>query len=84
MVISRSTNSYMRSRRSVTLQPMGKPSRILKPASDLRAFVTTGRWPAMRASSSTALVSSLRSPTASPTPMFRVTLARRGAAMAEP
>ena len=35
----------MRSRRSVTMQPIGQPSRILKPATDLRALVTTGFWP---------------------------------------
>jgi hypothetical protein len=36
--IRRSRNSYMRSPRRVTLQPIGQPSRILKPAMDLRAM----------------------------------------------
>ena len=40
----------MRSPRSVTLQPMGMPSRILKPAIDLVARVIAGRWPEMIAS----------------------------------
>ena len=33
----RSRNSYIRSLRRVTLTPIGQPSRILKPAMDLRA-----------------------------------------------
>jgi len=32
----------MRSRRSVTLQPTGQPSRILKPAIEVFALVMTG------------------------------------------
>ena len=35
----------MRALRSVTLQPMAWPSRILKPAIAFLAFVFTGRWP---------------------------------------
>ena len=42
MFTRRSRNSYIRSRRNVTLQPIGMPSRILKPATDLRASVVTG------------------------------------------
>ena len=38
----RSIISYMRSPRSVTLQPIDMPSRSLKPAIDLRALVITG------------------------------------------
>ena len=45
MVISRSMNSYMRALRSVTLQPIGRPSRILKPAIAFFASVFTGFWP---------------------------------------
>ena len=37
----------MRSPRSVTLQPMGMPSRILKPAIEFLARVITGRCPAI-------------------------------------
>jgi hypothetical protein len=33
--------------RSVTLQPIGMPSRSLKVAIDLRALVMTGFWPAI-------------------------------------
>src|SRR5690625_6462099 len=38
MDTKRSRNSYIRSCRRVTLHPMGQPSRILKPAIDLRAL----------------------------------------------
>src|SRR5207237_1068539 len=41
MFTSRSTNSYMRVLRSVTLQPIAWPSRTLKVAIDLRALVIT-------------------------------------------
>ena len=37
----------MRSRRSVTAQPIGMPSRSLKPEMALRALRTVGRWPVM-------------------------------------
>ena len=53
----RSRKSYMRSPRSVTRAPIGIPSRILKPAIDLRARRTRARCPAMRVSSSIALSS---------------------------
>src|SRR5215475_945392 len=39
ILISRSTNSYMRVLRKVTLQPIGWPSRTLKVAIDLLAVV---------------------------------------------
>ena len=35
----------MRSRRSVTIAPIGWPSRSLKVAIDFLALVTTGFWP---------------------------------------
>ena len=37
----------MRSRRSVTLQPIGRFSRSLKVAIDFLAWVMTGFWPVM-------------------------------------
>ena len=47
IVTRRSMNSYMRVLRSVTLAPMGMPSRSLKVEIDLRALVITGFWPAI-------------------------------------
>ena len=44
----------MRALRSVTLQPIGRPLRILKPAIAFFAIVFTGFWPAIAVSSSTA------------------------------
>ena len=41
IVIKRSKNSYIRPLRSVTLHPIGWPSRTLKVAIDFRAFVIT-------------------------------------------
>ena len=78
MLIRRSRNSYMRSRRSVTLQPIGQPSRILKPAIDLRALVTTGFWPAISVHVGDRVLDDLLVAIASPTPMFRVILSMRG------
>src|SRR5579875_3281679 len=49
MFIKRSKNSYMRSPRRVTMQPMDMPSRSLKAAMDFLALVTTGFWPEMAA-----------------------------------
>ena len=63
-------NSYMRSRRSVTLAPIAMPSRSLKVAIDLRDLVTTGFWPVIAVRSATAPSTALRSLTASPTPML--------------
>ena len=64
----------MRAPRSVTLQPTGKPSRSLKAAIALRAFVTSGFWPVISVMSPTALSMTFLSATASPTPMFTVIL----------
>ena len=69
---SRSRNSHIRSPRSVTFAPIGMPSRILKPAIDLRARRTWARCPAMIVSSSTAESSCFASFFASPTPMLSV------------
>ena len=44
----------MRSRRSVTLQPIAMPSRSLKVAIDLRDLVITGFWPVIAVRSATA------------------------------
>src|SRR5215470_1754830 len=70
MLISRSMNSYMRALRSVTLQPIGWPSRTLKVAIDLRALVITGFWPAISDRSAAAASTFLRSLTPSPMPML--------------
>ncbi|MNG32018.1 hypothetical protein D3C84_1179340 [compost metagenome] len=64
--------------RSVTMQPIGWFSRILKPAMAFFDLVTTGFWPAILVRSATALSRTFLSATASPTPMFRVILVRRG------
>ena len=55
---SRSRNSYIRLRRSVTAAPTGTPSRRPKFEIDLRARVTTGFWPVIAPSSFTTLSSS--------------------------
>ena len=73
----------MRAPRSVTLQPIGMPSRSLKPAIDFFALVISGRWPAMIASCSTASSSAFEFCLASPTPMLSVILLRRGSCMGE-
>src|SRR5258708_3147302 len=81
MLTSRSMNSYMRSPRSVTMAPIGIPSRTLKAAMDFLALVITGFcpviWPRSLASGSMIL----RFCVASPTPMFTTILCRRGTAM---
>ena len=64
----------MRSRRSVTLPPIGMPSRTLKVAIDLRARVIAGFCPAILARSASAAVTFLVSLTASPTPMLTTIL----------
>ena len=71
----------MRSPRSVTLQPMGMPSRILKPAIEFLARVTSGRCRLMIASSSTASSSAFELSLASPTPMLSVIFWSRGTAI---
>ena len=60
------------------MQPIARPSRILKLAIALRARVTTGFWPAILAMSPTAASMFFLSLTASPTPMFSVILVMRG------
>ena len=70
----RSTNSYIFSPRSVTLQPMAMPSRILKFATEFFAFVTTAFCPAMISRSFTAESKIFAFSFASPTPMLMTTL----------
>src|SRR2546428_4552056 len=81
MLISRSRNSYIFSPRSVTIVPMGTPARSLKLAIDFFALVTTGFWPAIVASSSTALSSTFMLAIASPMPMFTTIFSTFGTAM---
>ena len=69
----------MRAPRSVTLQPIAIPSRSLKPAMDLVAFVISGFWPAMIAICSTASSRAFAFCLASPTPMLSVIFWTRGA-----
>ena len=78
IVTRRSRNSYMRSRRSVTLQPIGMPSRSLKFATDLRARHTAGFCPLIRVSSLIAACNFFWSWVASPTPMLSTILSSRG------
>ena len=74
----------MRAPRSVTLAPIGMPSRSLKAAIDFRARLICALWPAIRVSCSAALSSALALVFASPTPMFSVIFATRGTSMIEP
>src|ERR1017187_4972251 len=67
---SRSKNSYMRSPRRVTMQPIAWPSRSLNCEMDLAALVMTGFWPAIWPSSLTAPSISLAFCVASPSPML--------------
>ena len=73
----------MRTPRSVTMQPIGTPSRILKPAIAFFDLVTTGFWPAIFERSLTAWSITFLSDTASETPMLRVILVMRGACIAD-
>ena len=68
----------MRSRRSVTIAPIFWPSRSLKVAIDFFALVTTGFWPAIARSSSTAESMILGFAMASPRPMLMVIFMSRG------
>ena len=68
----------MRALRSVTLQPIGCPSRTLKVAIDLRALVITAFWPAISDRSAAADSTFLRSATPSPMPMLITTLSSLG------
>src|SRR5712692_8406401 len=74
----RSRNSYIRAPRSVTLAPMGTPSRSLKFAIDFFAFVTTGLWPEIACRSAVAKSSTFAFSRPSPTPMLMTTFSRRG------
>ena len=68
----------MRSRRRVTLQPIGMPSRSLNWAIDFLALVITGFWPAICSISAAAVSTFFLSWVASPTPMLMTILSRRG------
>src|SRR5258707_1297945 len=81
MLTRRSRNSYMRSPRSVTLQPIAWPSRTLNVATDFFAFVTAGFWPVIFAISAVAASMTFLSATASPTPMLTVIFMIRGTSM---
>src|SRR6266478_3027634 len=74
-------NSYMRSPRSVTAQPMGMPLRILKFAMDFLARVMMAFCPVICPSSCAAVSSSLTFWLASPRPMFTVTFFSLGTAI---
>src|SRR5258708_26271179 len=74
-------NSYMRSPRSVTAQPMGMPLRILKFAMDFFARVMMAFWPVIWPSSCAAVSSSLTFWLASPRPMLTVTFCSLGTAI---
>ena len=68
----------MRSRRKVTLQPIGMPSRSLNWAIDFLALVMTGFWPAIACISAAAASTFFLSWVASPTPMLMTILSSRG------
>src|SRR5260370_16615868 len=74
-------NSYMRSPRKVTAQPMGMPLRILKFAMDFFARVLMAFWPVIWPSSCAAVSSNLTFWLASPSPMFTVTFFSLGTAI---
>src|ERR1039457_5136711 len=79
--MSRSRNSYIRSPRNVTRQPIGIPARSLNVAMDFFARVTTARWPAIFVSSSAAASASFAFVMASPIPMLRTTFSSFGTAI---
>src|SRR5258708_7318613 len=74
-------NSYMRSPRKVTAQPMGMPLRILKFAIDFLARVMMAFCPVICPSSCAAVSNSLTFWLASPRPMFTVTFCSLGTAI---
>src|SRR5258707_2893839 len=74
-------NSYMRSPRSVTAQPMGIPLRILKFAMDFLARLMMGSWPVIWPISTAAVSSSFAFWLASPRPMLTVTFFSLGTAI---
>src|SRR5437763_1648976 len=78
---NRSSNSYMRSPRKVTAQPMGMPLRILKFAMDFFARVIIALCPVIWPSSTAAVSNSLAFWLASPRPMFTVIFCNLGTAM---
>ena len=71
----------MRVPRSVTLQPIGMPSRSFHAASDFFARVSWGFWPAIAVRSVTAASSAFGLPTASPTPMLMMIFSTFGSCM---
>src|SRR3984957_10867831 len=78
---NRSRNSYIRSPRKVTAQPMGMPLRILKLAMDFLALVIMAFWPVIWPNSCAAVSSSLAFWLASPRPMFTVIFCSFGTAI---
>src|SRR5260370_19091152 len=74
-------NSYMRSPRSVTAQPMGMPLRILQFAMDFFARVMMAFCTVICPSSCAAVSSNLTFWLASPSPMFTVTFFSLGTAI---
>ena len=74
----RSTNSYIFSPRSVTLHPIGCPSRSLKFATDFLALVTTAFCPVIISRSLIAVSKTFEFSFASPTPMLITTLSSFG------
>src|ERR1035437_6385464 len=73
----RSRNSYIRSPRNVTRQPIGIPARSWNVAMHFFARVTTARWPAIFVSSSAATSTSFAFVMASPIPMLRTTFSTK-------
>ena len=73
----------MRAPRSVTMQPTGRPSRILNVATAFFDLRTAGFWPVIFARSPVAASMTFLSATASPTPMLTVILVMRGTCMSE-
>jgi hypothetical protein len=71
----------MRSPRSVTLVPIARFSRTLNDAIDFFDMQSLGFWPVILVRSATAASMTLRSATASPTPMFTVILVIFGTCM---
>ena len=71
----------MRAPRSVTLQPIGRPSRSLKDAIAFFDLQSSGFWPVILVRSAAAASTTLRSATASPTPMLTVILVIFGTCM---
>src|SRR5580698_436393 len=79
--IRRSRNSYIASPRSVTIAPMGMPSRSLNAAIDFFAFVMTGFCPAIDPRSATRGSIILTFCVASPRPMLMTIFSSFGTAI---